>query len=536
MILEVTVVHVSTIPSYGTEGRTARRHAQASDHDPLRHRGGVQAWTALAVVAGGLFLGVLSTTVVSVALPRIGSGLRATPTDLQWTVDAYVLVYASLLVAGGVLGDRRGRKGIFLTGLSLFGVGSLICAAAPSVAVLLAGRVVQGLGPALLVPGSLAIIRATFIDERQRALAVGLWSTSSGLALALGPALGGVVVQQLGWRWVFLLGVPLSATLLILALAIVPRIAATAPKSRFDWLGATLTTTAIACLAFSLIEGQTDGWASFPIIGSFAISAVALVSLALWERSQLDPLIDVSLFLRPRFAAANVAALIVFFAFVGAIVYFSAYFQQVQGRPPIEAGLDVSAIGIAFALAAPLSGTLAGRIGPRWPMTAGLLLAAGAMLGLLRLAPGTPITAIWWNFALVGAGVGLCLTPMTSIALSAVAPARAGMASAVHNALRQLGQVLGVAVLGAVLYANLPTGTLAGSRLPHQQGIAFAHGLHNAMWISGFSLLGAALLTAVALSSKRPHRGRRPGDAPASSPAPAARAPMPSEFPSQPQE
>jgi DHA2 family methylenomycin A resistance protein-like MFS transporter len=158
------------------------------------------------------------------------------------------------------------------------------------------------------------------------------------------------------------------------------------------------------------------------------------------------------------------------------------------------------------------------------------------MLGLLRLAPGTPITAIWWNFALVGAGVGLCLTPMTSIALSAVAPARAGMASAVHNALRQLGQVLGVAVLGAVLYANLPTGTLAGSRLPHQQGIAFAHGLHNAMWISGFSLLGAALLTAVALSSKGPHRGRRRGDAPASSPAPAVRAPMPSEFPSQPQE
>ena len=457
------------------------------------------AWAALAVVAGGQFLAVMSTTVVSVALPTIGEELRAGATDLQWIVDAYVLVYSSLLVAGGVLGDRHGRKGVYLLGVVAFGLGSLLTGLAPSVGPLLLGRVVQGLGPALLVPGSLTIIRAIFEDPGRRAAAIGLWSTGSGLALAVGPGLGGVVVDAAGWRWVFLLNVPLSAVLILLAARFVPRLPRTPARGRFDWLGAVLTTAGVAALAFAIIDGQDLGWGSWPIVAAFAGGVAALAAFVAWERRLEEPLVDVSLFLRPSFTAANVAALVVFFSFVGAVVYFSAYLQQVQGHSPVVAGLDVSAIGIAFALAAPLSGRLVGRVGPRPPMLAGLVVSGAATLGLLRLGPDTGIGSIWWNFALVGAGVGLCLTPMTAIAVAAVDASHAGMASAVHNAMRQLGQVLGVAVLGALVYAHLSPGSVAGRRLDPRHASLFVDGLHHALWVSGLALLAAALLAAVLL-------------------------------------
>ena len=457
------------------------------------------AWAAVGVLAGGLFLAVVSTTVVSVALPRIGRDLSAGATALEWTVDAYVLVYASLLVAGGVLGDRRGRKGLFLLGVAVFGLGSLVTGLAPSIGVVLAGRVVQGLGPALLVPGSLTIIRAVFTDERRRAAAIGLWSMSSGLALAVGPALGGAVVDGAGWRWVFLLNVPLSAVLLLLATRYVPRVPRTPPHGPFDRLGAVLTTAAVAATAYALIGGQDHGWSAPVVLSAFGAGALALAGFAAWERRAADPLVDLSLFGRAAFTTANVAALVVFFAFVGAVVYFSAYFQRVQGRSPLAAGLDVSAIGVAFALAAPLSGRLVGRVGPRTPMLAGLVVSGAAMLGLLRLGVDTGAGAIWWNLALAGGGVGLCLTPMTAIAVSAVDASRAGMASAVHNAMRQLGQVLGVAVLGALVYANPALRHDSGGRLAPSRRPVFVAGLHHALWVSGTALLAAAALVAVLL-------------------------------------
>ena len=480
-------------------GRDAPGHRQGS---------GTRAWMTLAVVAGGLFLAVLSTTVVSVALPSIRRNLHASATDLQWVVDAYVLVYASLLVAGGVLGDRRGRRGTFVTGVALFGIGSLISGLAWSVPVLLFARALQGLGPALLVPGSLAIIRATFQDERQRAAAIGLWSTSSGIALAVGPALGGVIVQWLGWRWVFLLGGALSAALAGVALGVLPRIPRTGSLTRFDSLGAVLTTAGFAAVATALIEGQQYGWTSTPIISVSAGGLAAFTFLVAWERNRQEPMVDVSLFRRCEFTVADAAALVVFFGFVGAIVYLSAYFQQVQSRSPIGAGLDVSTIGISFALAAVLSGRLVGEVGARGPMIAGLVLAGGATLGLLRLGLDTSIGAVWWNFALIGVGIGLCLTPMTAIAISAVDPARAGMASAIHNALRQVGQVLGVAILGALVYEELPSGSGAGRPLSHEQGVAFVAGLHHAVGVAGVAFLVAALLAALVLS-KAGHHPRR---------------------------
>ncbi|WP_196054585.1 MFS transporter [Nocardia aurantiaca] len=444
-------------------------------------------WLTLLAVTGGQFLAVLSTTVISVALPTIGRDLHADSAAAEWIVNSYVLVYASLLVLSGGLGDRYGRKGVFLTGMVIFGLGALIAGLAPSIPMLLVGRVIQGIGPALLVPTSLAVVRAAFPDERERAVAIGAWSTSSGLALAVGPVVGGVVVNGLGWRWVLLLNVPLVAVFAAAAALVVPRLPRTAARDRFDWQGAVLTTAAIAALSFGLIEGHKRSWDSAPILAAFALAIGAAAVFVWWERRHGDPLVDIALFRNRHFVAANLAGLVAFFAFIGSIVYLSAYFQQLQGHSAVRAGFDVCAIGVAFATATPISGRLVARFGPRLPMVTGLALAGIATLGLLSLDRATGIGSIWWLLALGGFGIGLCLTPMTATALAAVHPHRAGMASSVHNAMRQLGQVLGVAVLGTLVYSGPVLGMA---------------GLHHAFLVAGGSLLAMAVLAAVALRER----------------------------------
>jgi MFS transporter, DHA2 family, methylenomycin A resistance protein len=500
------------------QGRTGTRERDTADRtsEPGRHdvtpsgdndtssKSGGGSWWTLVVVSGGLFLAVVSTTVVSVALPAIGQGLHANATDLEWVVDAYVLVYATLQVTGGALGDRFGRKGLFLIGTVLFGLGSLLTGLAPSVALLLVGRVLQGIGPALLVPGSLTIIRATFEDEKKRAMAIGLWSMSSGLAMALGPVLGGILVQAAGWRWVFLFNVPLAAILVAAAAVLVPKMARSEVHTRFDVLGAILSAVGIALLVFAVIDGQAAGWTSPLVLAGFVAGIVVLVGFVLWERRRDEPLIDVTLFARGAFTAANTAAFVVFFSFIGIIVYLSGYFQQVQGHSSVVAGLDIAIMGVALAVSSAWTGRLVDRMGERLPMIVGLLIAGGATLGLLTLGAGTGIGAIWWLFALLGIGNGLCGTVTTTIAMSAVDAKRAGMASAILNALRQVGQVFGVAVLGAIVYAGLPGGGSTGGRLDPAHGALFVNGLHTALWVSGLALVAVAVLTVV-LIPRRNH-------------------------------
>jgi DHA2 family methylenomycin A resistance protein-like MFS transporter len=458
-------------------------------------------------VAGGLFLAVMSTTVVSVALPAIGIAMRVRSSGLEWIVDAYVVVYSSLLVTCGTAGDRGGRKGLFLTGVAAFGAGSLVAGLAPSVGVLLAGRALQGVGPALVMPGSLTVIRALFEDERQRALAIGTWSTASGLALAVGPVVGGLLVADFGWRAVFLFNVPLTAILIALAARYVPRLPRNPARSPFDWAGAMLTVVAIAALAVGTIEGQSIGWASPLVLVAFAVGVIALGSFAAWEARHASPLVDVRLFARPQFVVANAAAFVVFFAFIGAIVYFSAYFQQAQSHSALAAGLDVSSIGIFFALGASASGRLTGRLGARWPMIVGLIIAGAATFGLLRLGVATGIGAIWWNFALLGGGTGLCLTPMTAVAMSATGASKAGMVSSVHSTFRQVGQVFGVAVLGALVYARLTARTVGP--LTHFQSELFVTGLRHALFLDGIALFAAAALAVTLLAPETSAHARR---------------------------
>jgi MFS transporter, DHA2 family, methylenomycin A resistance protein len=467
---------------------------------------GRRAWVTLGLVSAGLFLAVTSTTVVSVALPGVGAGLHADAAGLEWVVDAYTLVYATLLIPVGSLGDRLGRKGLFITGTVLFAAGALGCGLAGSLPQLLAARVVQGAGSALEVSCSLTIIRATFEDARRRATAIGIWSTSSGVALAVGPPLGGVLIDAFGWRGVFLALAPAAAVTALAGARWIPPLERVPAPGSFDWLGATLSALAPAALTFGAIEGQARGWTAATVLAAFAVGAVALAAFVARELASRAPLVDVRLFGRRAFTAANLAALVIFFAFVGAIVYFSDYFQQLQHRTPVAAGLDVSAIGIAYAIAAMLTGRVLHRTGERLPVVAGLLASGVATLGLLRLSAGTPMAAIWWNFALLGAAIGLCGTPISTIAMSAVDHRRAGMASGVVNAARQLGQAFGIAVLGAVLYARLPAGSSAGP-IGRAQAPLFVAGLHDALWVCGLSLLAAG--ASVAAMTYRPHAADR---------------------------
>lgn len=451
----------------------------------------VRRGRVLATVTAAQVLSVASATVVAVALPSLARDLGASGSAQQWVIDAFVLVFASLLVAGGVVADRHGRRAALLVGLGLFALGSLWSALAPSIGTLIAGRVVMALGPPLVLPASLAIVTSIYADPAQRARAVGLWGAGSGLGLTLGPLLGGVLVDGLGWRWVFGANIPVCLLLGALALRTVPADRPQRAQVRFDGLAAVLLTAAVALLVFALIEGRDLGWASATVLGAFAAAALLGAGFARHERRHPAPLVDLALLRHRPFLAANLGGATLYGVLTGLAVYFSVFFQQVQGRSALEAGLTLLPQGALTALCAPISGRVTARLGPRPPILAGMGLAFLAVLALLRLDPGTPAADVWWAFALLGAGTGVALPAMTVTALASTPAARAGMASAIHNASRQLGQTFAVAVLGTVILAR------AGEEAPHGRltgaaAVAWVEGLRVAL------LLAAALLAAAA--------------------------------------
>lgn len=443
-----------------------------------------------------------SATVVAVALPALARDLAAGGSEQQWVIDAFVLVFASLLIAGGVIGDRYGRRTALLVGLGIFALGSLWSALAPTVEWLVAGRVVQGLGPALVLPASLAIVTAAYRDPARRARAVGLWGAGSGVGATLGPLLGGVVVDGLDWRWVFGVNVPVCALLAVLTLRNVPKDRPAAPSHRFDGPAALYLTAAVALLVFGLIEGRELGWGSAPVLLAFAASAVLIAVFVVRERRHPAPLVDVGLVRHRAFVGANVGGGVLFAALLGLAVYFSVYFQQVQGRSALEAGLCLLPQGLMTALCAPASGRVTARVGARLPILVGMGMSCVAVLALLRLEPGTPIGDVWWAFALFGAGAGVALPAMTITALAAVPAEQAGMASAIHNASRQLGQTLGVAVLGTIILAY--AGEAAGhARLRGALAVDWVDGLHVALIACAAALALTALVIAVLIPRER---------------------------------
>lgn len=468
-----------------------------------------RAGVILLTVTAAQVLSTATTLVVAVAVAPLGRDLGAHGTELQWVIDAFVLVVASLLIAGGAAGDRLGRKDAFLVGLGCFACGSLACALAPSIALLLAGRVLQALGPVLVLPASLAIVSDAFPDPRARAQAVGLWGAGSGLGLAIGPTFGGAIVDAVGWRGVFAVNVPILATLALVGWRTIPRTRPEPPTHPFDRLGALLLTAGLAGLTFVIIEGREQGWTSLPIVLAAAAAVCALPAFAVVERRHVAPMVDPALLRARTFVVANLSGAAVFFAFTGVVVFMAAFLQQVRGEAPGTAGLHLLPFGGAVALLAPVSGRTVARAGPRPPILLGLGVACLATLVLrVRLDVDLSGGALWWSFMLLGAGVGLALPPMTVVAISAVDRARTGMASAAHNASRQIGQALGVAVVGAVVFAGAGSGVAngGGGRLRGADAVAWTGGLRDALLVCA-ALLGCALAgAALALPRSVPER------------------------------
>ena len=457
-----------------------------------------KAWV-LAAVTLGQFLIQLDLTVVNVALPSIGRDLGTSVPGLQWVVDGYNLAVASLLLIGGRIGDRSGHKRVYLTGLVIFAFGSGLCAAAPGSGWLIGFRVLQGIGAAVELPATLAILTHTFTGTRERAQAVGIWAGAAGSSLIIGPVLGGGLIAAFGWRAVFLVNLPVTVVIGVLAVHAVHESAELAPGS-LDLPGQVLGSAALAMLAGGAIEGGQLGFAHPVALGLLTGGTASAAAFLSVEHRRQEPVLPLGFFRRPAYCAANANGLVMGFVTIGLLFVFTLFFQQVQGQSAITAGLCFLPLTVAFALTGPLTGRLIDHIGHRTPMTAGAALLALGTLLLLRVHPASGYGPVWWPFAIIGVGYGLLSTPMAAAVLGAVPRERAGMASSTNLTARLAGGVFGIAVLGALL----PAGTGAPA-YAHQ----FTVGLHATLITAAGVAVTGAILAATLIPATRNGRNRR---------------------------
>ncbi|MFJ6729227.1 MFS transporter [Streptomyces sp. NPDC091281] len=412
-------------------------------------------WAVLGVCCLSLFLVGLDTTVVNVGLPAIGRGLDTGTRGLEWTVNAYTLVMASLLISSGALADRFGRRRVFRTGLTVFGVSSLVCAAAPSVGVLVAARAVQGVGASMLSPVALAIVVNAMPDPRERARAIGVWASVFGLSMAAGPVAGGALVDGLGWRAVFWINAPVVLLALALSAVFVPESRAARPR-RPDLPGQALLTLVVASSVGALVEGPYVGWTAPFTLGAYAVCGAAAVAFVAVERRRAEPLIDPRLFARPAFVTVVLGAVAVFVALNVTLLMNTLYLQDTRGWTALDAGLAALPMAAGAALCAPLAGRLVARSGPGLP----LVLAASAFtaggLCLVRLGPDTGVALLLAAHLLIGTGFGFANAPLTTTAVDTLPPDRAGVAGAITSTARQLGAALGIAAAGVLLAGTTP--------------------------------------------------------------------------------
>jgi EmrB/QacA subfamily drug resistance transporter len=440
-------------------------------------------WAVLAVLCLGLFMILLDGTIVNIAIPRIQGYYDTTYSNIEWVMNAYILAFAVLLVPMGRFGDLWGRRKLFLAGMVLFTVGSLACGLAPSIYLLIFFRVLQGIGGAAMMPSTLSIITSVFAPEK-RGAAMGVWGGVSGLASGLGPVLGGIIIQYVtwpavadSWRWIFLVNIPVGIVGVLLALRLVPESKNPTAVESLDFPGVGLLSVSLFSLTFALIEGQRLGWASAPILGLFAAAAVAFVVFYVWEHRVQQPLIDFSLFRSLNFAAGNATGLLLSAAMMGVFFTIPIFLQSVLGFSAIKAGLVMAPMSVIIIFAAPLAGILSDRLGSKWIVAAGMLLLAvglawmaGLIPGVEKIAPDTTSGNLLAPFLISGIGIGLAVAPVTSAVMATAPRDRVGNASGVLSTMRQVGSLLGIAVLGAVLQnqvtANITKGVEAISQIP----------------------------------------------------------------------
>jgi EmrB/QacA subfamily drug resistance transporter len=409
-----------------------------------RHR-----WLVLAICCSSLFVVSLDSTIVNVALPTIRHDLDATVAQLQWVVDAYTLVIASLLILGGSTGDRLGRARVFRLGLALFSLGSLLCSVAPSVELLIAFRAVQAIGGCMLNPVAMSIIRNTFTDARERAQAIGIWGGVIGISMALGPVVGGALVEGIGWRSIFWVNVPIGLVAILLTARYVAE--SRAPHARRpDPVGQVLVFVLLASLTYAIIEAPSAGWTSGQTLGLAALAAAALAGLLIYEPRRPEPLIELRFFRSRPFAGATVIAVVAFVALSAFLFLNTIYLQQARGLSPLQAGVLMLPMAATTAIVGPLSGRLLGRLGARPPLLiAGIGLTAS---GLMLTGIGNTTSHLWLIAAYVVFGIGFAAVnpPITNTAVSGMPPAQAGVAAAIASTSRQTGTALGIAIAGAL--------------------------------------------------------------------------------------
>lgn len=496
----------------------------------------------LMVTCLGSFMVLLDASIVVTALPTIQNHFHATLLDLQWVVDAFTLAFAALMLTGGTLGDRFGRKRFFLLGLVLFLLGSTFCGFAPTLDWLLFGRVIQGMGAAALAPGSLSVLASAFPEPRERTRAIGIWASISGLGLAIGPLAGGWLIGIANWPAIFFVNLPVG--LLTLVLSILKLSESRNPHARrIDLPGQVLVTGTLFCLVMALIEGSSAGWTSPLILGLFIGSTVCLLAFLFVEARVPEPMVPLRLFANRVFSVANVASVVLGFAMMGALFFLVQFLQNVQGYSAFETGLRTLPASVGIFAIAPFVGRLTARIGPRLPIILGALLGATALFLLATtLQSDTSYSTLGWQIALFGIGCGFMMTPLTAAVLSATPKERSGLGSSLLNTGRQVGITLGVAVLGAFVLQQYPgnivsqltqrslpasvSATIAEKIATASAGIsqgpqsehlplptavlqqatrqAFVNTLHGAFLIAAIGLFAVALLVAFLLQAAQP--------------------------------
>ncbi|MEU1436346.1 MFS transporter [Streptomyces sp. NPDC005786] len=445
----------------------------------------------LTVTCLGQFMVLLDNTIVGAALPDMQQRLHTQLTGLQWIVDAYVLLVAMLLLSGGVFADRFGRKRVYLTGVAVFTVASVMCSLAPSVGWLVAGRALQGVGAAALSPASLALLVAACPVPQERIKAIGLWAGLSGLGLAVGPVAGGVLTDTFGWPAIFLVNVPIGVVLLLVGLRSLEETRNPGAPA-IDVPGTVLSVLGVGALTYGLIEGGARGWTAPVILGSFTAGVILLGAFVAVEARRSAPMLPLPLFRQRLFTVSNTAMVVVGFALMGSSFFFSQFFVYVQGSSILRAGLQTLPMSLGMVIVSPYAGRLAARYGFRIMVTVGLALAGLGLLALGMVHADTGYGNVWWRLGVVGIGFALTLSPLTGAAIQAVSPQEGGLASGISSTTRQIGAVLGVAVLGVVV------------RTRQSGGASFEAGLNSAFLAAGAVTLVTAVFTGLWLSRSEP--------------------------------
>lgn len=437
---------------------TIKDNRRASSHPDL----------ILGICCLSLLMVAMDVTIVNVALPSIRHDLGASISGLQWVIDAYTMVVASLLMLAGSMADRFGRRRVFQLGMALFMLGSLLCSVAPTIHALIAFRIMQALGATMLNPVAMSIIANTFTEPKARARAIGTWGAVAGIAMALGPLIGGALTESIGWRSIFWINLPIGAAAMVLAARYIPESKA-AHARRVDPVGQLLVFTILATVTYAVIEGPHEGWNSTTIVGLFVVAVLALGALLVYEPRRHEPLIDVRFFHSAPFSSATLIAVCNFSAFSGFLFLNTLYLQEVRGLSAFDTGLCTLPLALATMISSPISGRLVGTHGTRPPLLASGAATLVSALMMTQLTATTSLPVLLVTYVIFGIGFGMGNAPITNTAVSGMPKAQAGLAAAVASTSRQIGASLGVALAGTILGAHIHQG--------------FARASHSFWWL-----------------------------------------------------